>query len=108
MLPTLVLSVLLSCVPHAAERSDVVPPPVERTLETAPRAPEFDGFETDLTGFPSRRPAPDTLASEEPTSTLAPLLRMFLGVWFGASLVFGALWALLGWALGGRRVAAQG
>lgn len=110
MLPTLVLSALLSlAAPGGLEPRIQSADPV-LSLEVAaidsPVVSEDDGFTSDRSGFPERKAATSD-ASSSPITLAFGFARTFLGVWLVASALFGIIWGLLGWATGGRRVAAR-
>lgn len=104
MLPTLVLSALLST---ALPASDPCPAQdLQPRLELASEAPamlaEDDGFASDVTGFPSRRSDTTSVASVRGWESPLRVARTFLGVWVAASALFGLVWGLLGWATRSR------
>ncbi len=111
MLPTLVLSALLSLASPGGLEPRLQSVDQVSSLELAALEPrlelEDDGFESDRSGFP-RRKATATPAEAPGSSTHAfGLARTFLGVWVAASALFGLVWGLLGWATGARRIAAR-
>lgn len=111
MLPTLVLSTLLSLAsPGVAEprlqATSLVTSLEVAALETA-GVPEDDGFESDRSGFPLRRATPAPAEAASSVTHAFGLARTLVGVWLAASALFGIVWGLLGWATGGRRIAAR-
>lgn len=104
MLPTLVLSALLSTALPASDPAPLqdLQPRLEQSVDAPAPGADEDGFDSDVNGFPERRAAAANLADVRGWESPLHVARTFLGVWVAASALFGLVWGLLGWATRSR------